>query len=316
MAASLASVPELPKNERTGPSMGTIAPISSARSDLRLVVEVGARLVQELLGLVDDGRHDVGMGMPGRVDRDARGAVEEPVAVDVLDDGTRATRHHERIRARVGRRDRRRCRASMIACARGPGNGVLISGIHGASARTSHDRRYFRFQRVPAGGVLEQDAAGLEILRGCGRPSAKSRRRRAPARSADQLLDLLDGHGRRGVLGPAQRDDARAPGRTASNALADQRRRRPRPRCPASIAALTRAHADRTSTPEAPGTLTSAASMRAELARARRPRARSTSGARRAARDARRAAPGSRIRRVSASSACSRLSHENRSCLR
>ena len=54
---------------------------------LRLVVEVGARHVQELLRLLGDRRDDVGMRVAGGVDGDAGGAVEEHVAVDVLDDG-------------------------------------------------------------------------------------------------------------------------------------------------------------------------------------------------------------------------------------
>ena len=56
---------------------------------LRLVVEVGARHVQELLRLIGDRLDDVRMRMPGRVDGDAGGAVEEDVAVDVLDRSTR-----------------------------------------------------------------------------------------------------------------------------------------------------------------------------------------------------------------------------------
>ena len=53
---------------------------------LRLVVEVRARHVEEALRLVDDGLHDLRVGVPGGVDGDAGGAVEEAVAVDVLDD--------------------------------------------------------------------------------------------------------------------------------------------------------------------------------------------------------------------------------------
>ncbi len=73
---------------------------------LRLVVEVGPRHVQELLRLLDDGGDDVGMRVSGRVDGDAGGAVEELVAVDVLDDGAFTAGHHQRIAAGVGRRHR------------------------------------------------------------------------------------------------------------------------------------------------------------------------------------------------------------------
>ena len=48
---------------------------------------------------------DVGMGVAGRGDGDAGRAVEEDVAVDVLDERAFPARHHERVVARVGRRD-------------------------------------------------------------------------------------------------------------------------------------------------------------------------------------------------------------------
>ena len=71
--------------------------------DLGLVVEVRPRHVQEALGLIDDGLHDLGMRVTGRVDGDPGGAVEEPVAVHVLDDGALAAGHDERIATRVRR---------------------------------------------------------------------------------------------------------------------------------------------------------------------------------------------------------------------
>ena len=73
--------------------------------DLRLVVEVRPRHVDELLRLIGDRAHDVGMRDAGRVDRDAGGAIEEAVAVDVLDHRPFAAGDHERIVARVGGRD-------------------------------------------------------------------------------------------------------------------------------------------------------------------------------------------------------------------
>ena len=71
---------------------------------LRLVVEVRPRHVDELRRLVGDGLDDLGMRDAGGVDRDAGRAVEEDVAVDVLDDGAFAAGDDERIVARVGRR--------------------------------------------------------------------------------------------------------------------------------------------------------------------------------------------------------------------
>ena len=85
MHASIASVPELPKNDRTPPVDRRDRRQLLGEPHLRLVVEVGARHVQELLRLLGDRRDDVGMRVAGGVDRDAGGAVEEDVAVDVLD---------------------------------------------------------------------------------------------------------------------------------------------------------------------------------------------------------------------------------------
>ena len=48
---------------------------------------------------------DLRVRVPGGVDGDAGGAVEEPVAVHVLDDGAFAARHDEGIVARVRRGD-------------------------------------------------------------------------------------------------------------------------------------------------------------------------------------------------------------------
>jgi hypothetical protein len=61
--------------------------------------------MQELLGGLLYYRHDLRMGVAGRTDRDAGGEVEETVAVDVPGLGAAAMRHHERIVARIRRRD-------------------------------------------------------------------------------------------------------------------------------------------------------------------------------------------------------------------
>jgi hypothetical protein len=57
------------------------------------------------LRLIDDRRDHVGMGMPGGIYCDPGGAVEELIAVDVLDDRARAARHHEWITTRIRGRD-------------------------------------------------------------------------------------------------------------------------------------------------------------------------------------------------------------------
>ena len=104
MAASFASVPEFEKNDRFGAAERRDLVERLAQLHLRLVVEIRARHVQELLRLIDDGGDDGGMGVAGGVDGDAGGAIEEQVAVDVLDDGAGAAGHDEGIAARVGRR--------------------------------------------------------------------------------------------------------------------------------------------------------------------------------------------------------------------
>ena len=95
--------------------------------DLRRVVEIGPRHVQQLGRLVLDGGDDLRMAVAGRADGDAGGEVEEQVAVDVLDDRPAAALHRQRIDARVRRRhvllvgrDQQR--------ARGPGSSVRIHG--------------------------------------------------------------------------------------------------------------------------------------------------------------------------------------------
>ena len=79
----------------------------------------------------------------GRVDGDAGGAVEEPVAVDVFDHRAFAAGDHERIVAGVGRRHELASR-SMIALAFGPGSAVLMSGAFMLAVSVL----YLRFHRV------------------------------------------------------------------------------------------------------------------------------------------------------------------------
>src|SRR5205823_9931967 len=58
--------------------------------DLRLVVEVGPRHVDQLARLVLDRPGDLRMAVARRRDGDAGGEIEEEVAVHVLNDGARA----------------------------------------------------------------------------------------------------------------------------------------------------------------------------------------------------------------------------------
>ena len=98
---------------------------------LRLVVEVGAGHVQKLLRLIGDRLHDRRMGVAGGAHRNAGRAVEEDVAVDVLDHRGRSALHHERVAPRVRGRY---------------GEGVALderlglwTGERGLDMRTSHD---------------------------------------------------------------------------------------------------------------------------------------------------------------------------------
>ena len=63
-------------------------------------VEVTGAEVLELLGLALDGGNHVRVAVPGGVDRDAGGEVQEHVAVDVLDGAAEATHGHDRVGAR------------------------------------------------------------------------------------------------------------------------------------------------------------------------------------------------------------------------
>jgi hypothetical protein len=74
-----------------------------AELDVAGLVEVGRRDVDQLLRLRRDGGDHVGVRVAGRADRDARGEVEEAVAVDVGDDQPRTGLGNERVRAREGR---------------------------------------------------------------------------------------------------------------------------------------------------------------------------------------------------------------------
>ena len=71
---------------------------------LRLVVEIRARHVDELAGLLRDGADDVGVGVAGGVDGDAGGAVQKEIAVHILDRRPPRALDDERVATRIGRR--------------------------------------------------------------------------------------------------------------------------------------------------------------------------------------------------------------------
>jgi hypothetical protein len=97
-AASRASAPLLVKKTRLGGQ-----PLREI--DLRLVVKVGARHVQELAGLVADRLDNVRVTVAGGGHGDAGGEVEEQVPVHVPDDRAAAAVDDEWVGARVRRRD-------------------------------------------------------------------------------------------------------------------------------------------------------------------------------------------------------------------
>ena len=87
-----------------GSPSGAIADSRSASAVISLVPVV-ARDVQELRGRLLHRGDDLRMRVAGRADRDAGREIEEPVAIHVPGLGAAAMRHHERIIARVRRRD-------------------------------------------------------------------------------------------------------------------------------------------------------------------------------------------------------------------
>ena len=96
--------PAVGEEDALGPGAGREFRQLLGQVDLRLIVEIGAGHVQQLVGLVLDGGDDFGMAVPGRRHRDAGREVEEEIAVHVLDDRAAAAGTDQRINARVGRR--------------------------------------------------------------------------------------------------------------------------------------------------------------------------------------------------------------------
>ena len=70
--ASIASVPELPKNDLHAAANRHDGRELLGKPHLHVVIEIGARHVQEPAGLLRDRLDDVGMGVARGVDGDAR----------------------------------------------------------------------------------------------------------------------------------------------------------------------------------------------------------------------------------------------------
>ena len=91
--------------------------------------------VQELAGGLAHGADDLGMSMARGADGDAGGEIKKAVAVDVPDLDAAPMRHHERIVARVGRRDHLGV-AGDHGPRLGPGKfGLEVAAMHAASFR-------------------------------------------------------------------------------------------------------------------------------------------------------------------------------------
>ena len=69
-----------------------------------LVIEIGARHVDQALGLLFDGLHHLGVAMAGGGDGDPGIEVEKSVPIDIFDHRAFPARGHQRITTRVGRR--------------------------------------------------------------------------------------------------------------------------------------------------------------------------------------------------------------------
>ena len=103
---------------RPRPTAGDRRDLGEALADLGVdrQVEVARGEVDELGRLLLDRGDDLGVGMAGRVHRDAGGEVEEEVAVDVLDRQAVTADGHDRIGARQARR-----RPGFVECDVGSG---------------------------------------------------------------------------------------------------------------------------------------------------------------------------------------------------
>ena len=155
------------------------------QAHLRLVVEIGARHVEESPGLIGDRLHDVRMRVAGGVDGDAGRAIEKEVAVHVLHRRSRRAIDDERVAARVGRRD-----DPGVAFDERLGFGP---GQRGSDVGNSHDRENLdhsaQLQLVPT-----------SVSSACRRPSPRAGcRARRGRRESDRRRRSRGGAARRGA---------------------------------------------------------------------------------------------------------------------
>jgi hypothetical protein len=170
--------------------------------------------VQELPGLFGDRLHDLRVRVPGGIHGDAGGAVEEDVAVDVLDRCASSPFDHQRIPTRV-----RWGNEGFVAIDEGFGLGAGQRGFDIGDGH-EHARQKFEvrsqndFRRLtsdlslsfPPGSartVFEKHTACRQVMANAIR---RGKVAAAPGGQAflDQPLDLVDGNRRPFVFGAAQ----------------------------------------------------------------------------------------------------------------
>ena len=117
----MASAPELPKETRRGTVAGRDFGQLLRQRHQFFVIEIGAGHVDQARGLLLDGLHHARMAMAGRDHRDSGVEIEKTIAVHILHHGAFAALRHQRIAARIGRR-----------------NGAVVALDHGARARAGH----------------------------------------------------------------------------------------------------------------------------------------------------------------------------------
>ena len=190
------------------------------KAHLRLVVEVRSRHVQELLRLIRDRLDHVRVRVAGRIHRDARRAVEEDVAVDVLDHRAASALDDERIPARVRRRNNGFVPVDDGFSFRSWEEGLDLWGVGhgveagpkgpalGAAAEAAVKRTtLLSFPPGTTGAIFEKHTSCREVVAdavGGGELAA------APGLLPifDQTLDLLDRHRWLIVLGEAEAEHA------------------------------------------------------------------------------------------------------------
>jgi len=99
--------------------------------DLSLMPVIGGNMQEFIRGLLDGLDHGR-MAVPGAANGDARGKVQEAVAVDIPDFSPLAVRHHEGVVARIGRRDDERVARQQLARLRTRQIGFDVWFSHGA----------------------------------------------------------------------------------------------------------------------------------------------------------------------------------------